>query len=225
MKRPARPRKPRRPGRPAEGAHDLREHLLDAALACFARASIASTTLAAIAREAGVTPALVHYYFDDKPTLVQALAQERLLPAMAGLRGAIAAGDPDADAATLVRGFVRGVHALVAAHPWLPSIWVREVLTEGGALRELMVSQVAPSLPRAMAARLAAAQAKGRLPPGVDPRLMVVSLIGLTLFPLAAQSLWRQFLDADDIDDVHLQNHTLALLGHGLESPDAPARR
>ena len=75
----------------------------------------------------------------------------------------------------------------------------------------------------ALAARLAAAQARGELAADLDPRLTVVSLIGLTLFPLAAESLWRQFLDADDIDDARLQSHTLALLRHGLEVPHAPS--
>lgn len=220
MNRLPRARKPRRPGRPAEGASDHRERLLDAALACFGRASIGSTTLAAIAREAGVTPALVHYYFDDKPALVQALAQERLLPVMAGLRPALA--QPGGDARDLVRAFVGALHAAVATHPWLPSLWVREVLTEGGALRDILVSQVAPAVPRVLAAKFADAQADGQLPPDLDPRLLVVSLVGLTLFPLAAQSLWRQFLDAGDVDAARLQAHTLALLDHGLGRPHAP---
>ena len=208
--------KPRRPGRPAEPPGDLRERLLDSALACFA-----STSLATIARQAGVTPALVHYYFDDKPALVQAVVQERVLPATAGLREAI--GAPAGDVGALVAGFVAGIHAVVARHPWLPALWVREILTEGGALRAVMLEQVAPAIPGALAARLAAAQARGELAADLDPRLTVVSLIGLTLFPLAAESLWRQFLDADDIDDARLQSHTLALLRHGLEVPHAPS--
>ena len=209
--------KPRRPGRPAEPPGDLRERLLDSALACFARASIASTSLATIARQAGVTPALVHYYFDDKPALVQAVVQERVLPATAGLREAI--GAPAGDVGALVAGFVAGIHAVVARHPWLPALWVREILTEGGALRAVMLEQVAPAIPGALAARLRG----GELAADLDPRLTVVSLIGLTLFPLAAESLWRQFLDADDIDDARLQSHTLALLRHGLEVPHAPS--
>ncbi len=53
-----------RPGCPSgrQGA-DAREHLLDIALGLFAREGIGETTLGAIAREAGVTPAMVHYYF------------------------------------------------------------------------------------------------------------------------------------------------------------------
>jgi AcrR family transcriptional regulator len=215
MSRPVAFRKPRKPGRPAEAAGELRERLLDAALACFADASIASVPLAAIARRAGVTPALVHYSFQDKPALVQAVAQERLLPAMQGLREVVSAAP--AGLGPLVRAFVAGIHSIVAAHPWLPALWVREVLTEGGALRAMMVAQVAPAVPRVMATRLAEAQARGELPPGVDPRLLVVSLVGLTLFPLAAQSLWSQFLQAGDVDAAQLQSHTLALLGPALE--------
>jgi hypothetical protein len=51
-----------------------------------------------------------------------------------------------------------------------------------------------------------------------------VSLIGLTIFPLAAQPIWRRLLDADDIDNETLINHTLALLSSGLGAP-APQRK
>jgi hypothetical protein len=67
-----------------------------------------------------------------------------------------------------------------------------------------------------LAKRFADAKAEGALNPGLDPRLTVVSLIGLTLFPLAAQSIWRRLLDAGDIDTQTLIDHTLALLGSGL---------
>ena len=62
---PAKGRK-RAPGRPAADAPDQRSAALDAALACFVRQGIAATSLRDIAREAGVTPALLHYYFGDR---------------------------------------------------------------------------------------------------------------------------------------------------------------
>ena len=52
----------RGPGRPGGDSADLREHLLDAALTCFSRKGIAATPLKAIAAEANVNPALLHYY-------------------------------------------------------------------------------------------------------------------------------------------------------------------
>lgn len=58
-------------------------------------------------------------------------------------------------------GFVQGIGGVVAQHPWLPTLWVREILCEGGALREVMIGQVGPLLPKMMAGRFAAAQQAG----------------------------------------------------------------
>jgi hypothetical protein len=52
--------------------------------------------------------------------------------------------------------------------------------------------------------------------PDLDPRLMVVSLVGLTLFPAAGAPIWRQLFTADDIGADVLRRHTLALLDHGM---------
>jgi AcrR family transcriptional regulator len=208
-------RKPgRRAGRPAGDAPDLRSRMLDAAIACYVREGIAATSLRAIAAEAAVTPALLHYYFGDKAQLQQAVVEERLMPAFASLREPLLrAGD---NVAALVAGFVRGIGELVARHPWLPSLWVREVLCEGGALRELLLTRIAPQLPHLLAQRFAAAQRNGDLNPDLDPRLLVVSLVGLTLFPAAGAPIWRQFFEADDLDADALRDHTIALLDRGI---------
>lgn len=214
----ASPRRKRAPGRPAaEQAQqaDQRERLLDAALACFVERGIAAASLRDIARQAGVTPALVHYYFGDKPQLQQAVIGERLLPVLAKLRGPVAnAGD---DVAALIAGFVHGVGRVVSEYPWLPRLWVREILSEGGALRDVMLEQVGPVLPKMMVERFARAQREGRLNAALDPRLLMVSLVGLTLFPLAGAPVWRALFGADDIDFDDLRRHTLVLLDRGLE--------
>src|SRR6478735_11387329 len=137
---PKRGRKPgsRSVGRPQGESGDLRGKLLDVAVECFAHHGVASSTLREIAREAGVNPALVHYYFGDKAQLQQAVINERLLPAFNEVRSAMMlAGD---DIAALIAGFVRGMSETVDRHPWLPPLWVREVLCEGGALRELLLT-------------------------------------------------------------------------------------
>lgn len=209
---------PRRsPGRPGADGPDQRERVLDAAIACWVEHGIAATTLRRIADRAGVNPALLHYYFGDKSRLREAVIEARILPAFEGLRARIAAEGNDV--AGLVAGFVQGVGALVAAHPWLPALWVREVLCEGGGLRDVLFERLGPQLPLMMAGRFAEAQAGGRLNPDLDPRLLMVSLVGLTLFPVAGAPVWRQLFDADDLDFDALRQHTLALLDRGLELP------
>lgn len=216
--RPAAKRRGRTPGRPLGEGADLRGGLLDATVACFARHGIAGSSLRQIAGEAGVTPALLHYYFGGKEALLEAVIEERLMPVTQGLRGPLLqAGD---DPRALIRGFVRTVLATALAHPWLPQLWVREVLHEGGGLRQLMQQRIGPLLPRALAERFALAQAQGGLNPRLDPRLLVVSLIGQTMFMAASAPIWRGIFDAGDVDADALCNHVLALLEHGLELRD-----
>jgi AcrR family transcriptional regulator len=192
----------------------MRAKLIDAAIAQFARTGIRASSLRAVAEAAGVTPAMLHYYFGNKRQMTLAVIEERLLPALAPLRSTIedAGGTP----AELVHAFVDGIGAMIAAHPWLPSLWVREVLSEGGALRDTLLKQVFPQLPQLLVRRFEAAQAQGQLAADLDPRLLVVSLVGLTLFPAAGAPIWRQALDARDLDAEALRRHTLALLDHGV---------
>ena len=207
-------RRSRGAGRPSGDDVNLRARLLDAAAKLFGRTGIEATSLRAIASEAEVTPAMLHYYFGDKARVTQALIEERLLPAIAPLRLQLEqTGD---DPRALVETFARGIGDIVARHPWLPPLWVREVVCEGGVLRELMFSQVVPGLPQMLAQRFAAAQARGLLNPGLDPRLLVVSLVGLTLFPAAGAPIWRRAFGADQLDATDLLTHTLALLDHGV---------
>lgn len=224
VRSPQAPRK-RAPGRPsgargAEGdSQDIRAQLLDAAIACFVRTGIAGTSLRDIAREAHVTPALLNYYFGGKDQLQAALVKERLLPALARMRAPLE--QAGGDAADLIGGFVVGVGQVAAAHPWLPPLWVREVLCEGGALRDVLFEQVGPDIPLKMAQRFAAAQARGEINPDLDPRLLMVSLIGLTLFPIAGAPIWRRIFAGDPttaaLDLETLRRHTLALLDRGLQ--------
>ncbi|MET0407087.1 MAG: TetR/AcrR family transcriptional regulator [Hyphomicrobium sp.] len=52
-----------------------REHILDAALQCFARGGFHATTMHAICREAGVSPGALYVYFDSKEALIAGLCE------------------------------------------------------------------------------------------------------------------------------------------------------
>src|SRR6185437_16672758 len=74
-------RKPHRAGRRAQvPAGDGRRQLLDAAIGLFAERGIANTTVAQIAVAGRVTAAMVHYWFDSRAKLLDALVEERLAP-------------------------------------------------------------------------------------------------------------------------------------------------
>ncbi|WP_236715493.1 TetR/AcrR family transcriptional regulator [Pseudomonas sp. BMS12] len=192
-----------------------RAQLLDIATDLFAHQGIRATSLRAIAERAGVTPALLNYYFGGKEKLVDAMVEERFLPLVVrAAEGLQRAGE---DPQALVEAFIREMGRNVAEQPWLPQLWVREILCEGGVLRERLVDRVAPLVPLLLAQRFAAAQARGALNAELDPRLLVVSLIGLTLLPYAAAPIWRGVFANPQIGDDALIAHTLALLKGGME--------
>ncbi len=218
------PTTPRRRGRPTASTgpgrdNDARVHLLDVALRLFAEQGIAATPLSLIARKAKVTPALLHYYFGSKDKLVDAIVDERLQPLSAAL-GQRLAGD-DRDLRGAVEDFVSTMLELLSANPWFPQLWLREVLNEGGLLRKRLIERVAPLVAHRVREVVQQAQHHGQINPDIDPRLLMVSLIGLTVFPLAAQPIWRAIYPCDDITTEVLRRHVLALVLRGLELPDA----
>ena len=56
---------------------DRREQIIDAALRVFAQKGYGKATNKDIAREAGITPGLIYYYFESKEALLNALIETR----------------------------------------------------------------------------------------------------------------------------------------------------
>ena len=52
-----------------------REHILEAAERCFARAGFHRTTMQDICKEAGVSPGALYIYFDSKEALIEGIAE------------------------------------------------------------------------------------------------------------------------------------------------------
>ncbi|KND61805.1 Transcriptional regulator, TetR family [Candidatus Burkholderia verschuerenii] len=211
---PASPKKPgRRPGRPSGGhGADAREHLLNIALELFARQGIGETTLGAIAREAGVTPAMVHYYFKTREQLLDMLIDERFAPLRTELARIFS--DPDAEPADTLRAFVEALAATVDRHPWFAALWVREVISEGGLLRQRMAARFGEGNKDRAVERIAAWQRDGKLNPELDPSLVFMSLFGLTVLPLAT-ARWRDQGERT-LTTEGIARYAVALLMHGI---------
>ncbi|BDB23047.1 TetR/AcrR family transcriptional regulator [Cupriavidus sp. P-10] len=214
-RKPATPKPPERrtPGRPAAGQPGQRERILDAATDLFSRQGVAGTPVKAIAVLAGVTPALVHYYFSDRDLLLDAVIEEKVQPLVAQF---FAAGPQDTEPLAMLVGIATRLVRAVADTPWFPGLWIREVASDDGALRERVLKRFALQRAGAMMAPLAAAIANGQLNRGLEPALVMPSLVGLTLLPLATTHIWRRLPGAEAVDTDALVRHVSALLTHGL---------
>ncbi|MBV7500976.1 TetR/AcrR family transcriptional regulator [Achromobacter sp. ACM05] len=236
-------RRPGRPPRPDNAA--ARANLLDLATQLFAAQGVAATTIANIAQRAGVTPAMLHYYFKSRDQLIDAVVLERIVPVIGFVwapvplegGGAVIDGAPASgpgsppDPAAAARGFITEVVGRVVQSatekPWLPSLWMHEVVNEGGQLRDRVLRHLPSDRLQAFAGLIAECQRRGAITPGVEPRLVFLSILGLTLLPLATSNLWRRIWQDDpvaqSIDNEAIAAHAIAMLTGGLFAPSLPS--
>ena len=205
----------RRRGRPAAASDgDLRERLLDAATTLFAEQGIAATPMAQIAAQAGVTSAMIHYYFKTRERLLDVIVEERFGRFIAAVSEGIdgAGGDPVA----MVLDLVARIIGLVAEMPWLPALWIKEIASDGGQLRERLIRRLPQDVHKRFGACVAAGQARGEVNPGLHPSLLFVSIMGLTMFPLAVSKIWKQFPTLKALDRQGVADHAVSLLMCGM---------
>ncbi len=207
--------------KPLKGGPDVRAELLGSAVVLFAEQGVAGTTVAEIAKRARVTSAMVHYYFKTKDQLLDAVVAEKLI----GEFIAFIAGEMDGQEpapADLAEGFVRRIVEASDRMPWVPPLWVREVISAGGALREKLIRRVDLSKPERFKACIAAGQKRGVVNPGLNPQLLFMSIIGLTMLPLSMAKSWDRIPLIGKVSKQDLARHVVALLRHGLAVPAGP---
>lgn len=212
---------PRSIGRPRQGTGPgAREALLDAAVSLFAQHGVAGTTIAEIASRAGVTAAMVHYYFTDRDHLLDAVVEERLLRTITAVWSPVV---ETTEVVSMLRGLVRRLVQAAEAMPSLPSLWLREIVSEGGQLRARLLRKLPLEYIRHLSGAIANAQRHGRINPQLEPHLVFLSVLGITLLPLATLRVWKEipFLQHVDRDDV--ARHAEALLVSAF-SPRRSAR-
>ena len=183
---------PRRPGRPRGGKRVTasREQLLDIALNLFSRQGIANTSLNAIAREAGVTPAMLHYYFNSREQLLDAMIEERFLPLRERI-GAIFADNRDSPVDALTE-MVRVLAALAGKYRWFAPLDEKYHTT---------------------LATIKGWQQEGKLNPALAPELLFTTLLSLVLVPF---SRMRNDERLNALSPEIVVRHVLAVIGNGI---------
>jgi len=204
---------PRRPGRPRGGkrATASREELLDIALNLFSRQGIANTSLNAIAKEAGVTPAMLHYYFNSREQLLDAMIEERFLP-LRNKIGAIFVEHADSPVKALTQ-MVKVLADLAEQHRWFAPLWMQEVIGEMPVLRTHLHARFGDEKYQATLATIKGWQQEGELNRDLAPELLFTTLLSLVLVPF---SRMRNDERLNALSTDVIVKHALAVIGAGL---------
>jgi AcrR family transcriptional regulator len=156
---------------------------------------------------------MLHYYFNTREQLLDVLIDERFLPARASVGSLFEAhpNDPVAAITALAQRFID----ISVKHSWFAPLWIREVLSESGLLKERMDARFGDNEKKAVHQCMLGWQKQGYLNPDIEPELVFLSLFGLTLLPIAAMQNHRiagkTKLTAED-----LSRHVAALLLRGI---------
>ena len=199
-------------GRPADATQqNLKTQILDVAEELFSENGYAATPIRQIAEQAGVNPALVHYYFSNKKNLLKSVMQRVLAP-MGQSIAALGEGQeasPENIASLLL--------SMLAAHPNLPRLMVREVMLPGGEMQQYFITHLAPHLGGALPALLTKEKAAGRLRKDNDPAISSMMILALCAFPFVARTLAEPVLgvryDNEGIESLKRQITQLLRLG------------
>lgn len=208
--------RPRAVGRPsARTEADIRVALIAAAKRLFLKYGFEKVTARQIATEAGTTPAMIHYYFENKMGLFAAMLAEAIAPFTRMLTGAVEAGNQGSnEIASLVGGHMR----IAAANSWIASLLVHDVLPEGGKFRPTFIRDIAARMLPTLVQLIEQGRSDGKFRADIDPRLTALSIISLSVFPLISRPVTAPILgfklEGEDLE--HLIAHTTKLLLHGI---------
>lgn len=200
---------PRRPGRPKNAAS--RDQFLDAAVLLFGEYGLSSTTMAHIAKQMGVTSAMVHYHFASREQLLDAVVIERLLPFMSDVWGPVtpaALKNPPQAIIAMARRVLQGVRD----RPWLPSLWLNDIASVSGELRERVFVHLPVDKIEALTNAITSAQKRGKMNASLQAHLIFPSIVGLVLFPLASSGYCSRLHEDADHSFEALAAHVEATL-------------
>ena len=195
---------------------DVKHQLLESARELFIEVGFDAASIKKIAARAKVNPAMVSYYFGSKEGLSQEMLADAVAPMLESLKEL---GSCRPEGASL-GDFIIGYRRAVTANPWLPKLIVREVLPENGRLRDLFVEQFASRAAKMVKEIVGNEIKTGNLREGLDHKLLIISLISLTIFPFLAAPILEPVMKIKVTDPAFIRRlnfHSIDLLTHGVE--------
>jgi TetR/AcrR family transcriptional regulator len=184
--------RPRRGGRPAaEESRDVRGQLLMAARDLFTRHGFDAVSTRQLATAADTTPAMIHYYFEDKHGLYRALLEEIIPPVL----GDLEARTGELQQSLSVADFMAAYLGMFRANPWLPPLVFREMQAGGERFQRHFIERFASRARLLLGTALESDKRAGRVRVELDTQLALVSVMSLCVFPFLARPMLEKVLD------------------------------
>lgn len=191
---------------PRQQDNDTETLILRAAEREFLAKGFSGARTTSIAEAAGVTHAMLHYYFRTKEKLFERIISEKIMILKDALLDSI--GDMDAPLTEILRNIISKHLAFVAANPDIPRFLVGEIFSNPERLATYFDSiiRVAPSFIRKLQDKIDREAAHG-LCRKVDAEMLMLDIVSLNVFaymasPVVNAALGNCMADAETFLEV-----------------------
>lgn len=159
------------------------EKIYEAARRIFILKGMDGARMQEIADEAGINKALLHYYFRSKENLFKAVFKDTFTKFFKTIGSIILSDAPIKEKLSV---FVDNYISLIAANPYVPQFIINEINRDPQVLKTLMFeSGVEPQHILELFTKETESNNLSKL----DPRHIVVSILGMLIFPFVARPL------------------------------------
>lgn len=164
--------------------------ILEAAEEEFFTKGFAGARTTTIAEKAGVTHAMLHYYFRKKEQLFERIVSKNITLLAQTMLAAM--GNPNMPIAERLRSGITSHFDLIAANPQLPRFFLNEVLSrpEHYSLFNAKIKEISEMLFANLQRDADEAAERGEIE-HVDVRMLFISIVSLNVFPFITYSFFE----------------------------------
>lgn len=212
---------PGRPPRKESGQTSLKERIMDITMDVLGANGLSGTSLKKISQRAGVTPALIHYYFGSRKSLLETALAQRFVPLAFSFWAPVEVSDQPLE---VLEEMARRIVKAALENSWFVPLWSRELASENGRLREYMRRRLNRATLIKFAALIKRGQDEGLINRALTPELVFLSLAANILLPLSGRETWGR-LYGTDLDLIRTIRHATAMFQNGLKPVDGNSRQ
>lgn len=172
---------------------DTEEQIFEAASRVFQRKGYAGARMQEIADEADINKSMLHYYFRSKEKLFKKVYQRELSRFFPVVFGVMDSDDPlDQKIEQLIDAY----YSFLNDNPRIPQFLIAEMNQNPQQFRDF-IRNAGIRLPETFFRQINKAKEEGRID-DVAPEQLMVSIVGLTLFPFIGTTMIKGIFDFDD---------------------------
>ena len=193
----------------ADQTQDTEEQIFDAASRVFQRRGYAGARMQEIADEAQINKSMLHYYFRSKDKLFQKVYQRemgRFFPVIFKVLGSENPLD------TKVEQLIDAYYAFLSDNPRMAQFVIHEMNQHPDRFQKFIREKdIRP--PERFAEQVKEEVRKGRMD-DVEPRQLLISIVGITLFPFIARTMVETLFELNEQQFLQFMEERKAFLAN-----------